>query len=270
MIDSFLDVVWVMMDGVIQFLGGSIVKQNDFIEQHSLVRSVLLHLLPGFLTGAGYFVLLPYFRQWGYPSMMALMCAVTVILIPAELGYLLYQGKKKNGRFSLNGVISYRRPIPTLQYFIWVPVLIVLMGIIFTPMKPVDAFIQQKLFAWVPALESGLQAGYSRNALIATTALLAIFGAVIAPTAEEFYFRGYLLPRMGYAGKWAPLFHTFLFAVYHVWTPWMFLTRTLGMLPIAYAVRWKNLNLGIITHVFVNMLDVITAVSFIMGMGSMG
>ena len=139
-------------------------------------------------------------------------------------------------------------------------------AIIFIPMKPVDAFLQQKFFAWVPVLEIGLQAGYSRGVLIVTTLMLAIFGVVIAPTVEEFYFRGYLLPRMGYAGKWAPLLHTFLFGLYHVWTPWMFLTRTLGMLPITYAVQRKNLNLAIIVHILVNTLDVITAVVFIIGM----
>ena len=243
-------------------------NQNDSVEQHSLGQSVLLHLLPGFLIGGGYFALLPFLRQWGFPSMMALMCALVVILLPVELGYLLYEGKKKNGRFSLRGVVLYRASIPTWQYFLWVPVLFVLLGIIFTPMKPVDAFLQQKLFAWVPVLESGLQAGYSRGALIGTYVMAAIFGTVIGPTVEELYFRGYLLPRMGYAGKWAPLLHSFLFGLYHVWTPWMFLTRTLGMLPLVYAVRWRNLNLAIIVHILVNALDVIAAVSFIIGMSS--
>ena len=83
-------------------------NQNETVEQHALGQSLLLHLLPGVLTAGGYFALIPLFRQWGYPSMMAFMCAVVVILIPAELGYLLYQGKKKNGRFSLIGVVSYR------------------------------------------------------------------------------------------------------------------------------------------------------------------
>jgi membrane protease YdiL (CAAX protease family) len=257
-----------MIDDGIKIHGGSIVNQTAAVEQHSPGQSILLHLLPGFLTGAGYFFFIPIFRQWGYPSMMALMCAVAVILIPAELGYLLYQGKKKNGRFSLSGVVFYRTSIPFQQYFIWVPVLVVVMGIIFMPMKPVDAFLQQKLFAWIPVLESGLEAGYSRSALIWTTIMLAIFGAVIAPIVEEFYFRGYLLPRMDYAGKLAPLLHTLLFGLYHMWTPWMFLTRTLGMLPITVAVQRKNLNLAIIVHILVNMLDVITAVVFILGMSS--
>jgi membrane protease YdiL (CAAX protease family) len=243
-------------------------QTNTDVEQHSPVQSVLLHLLPGFLIGAGYFALLPLFRQWGYPSMMALMCAIVVLLVPVELGYLLYQGKKKNGRLSLHGVVLYRTPIPTWQYFVWVPVLFVLLGIIFTLMKPVDAFLQQKLFAWVPTLVSGLQAGYSKEALIVTYMMVAIFGAIVGPTVEEYYFRGYLLPRMGYAGKWAPLLHSLLFGLYHFWTPWMFVTRTLGMVPLVYAVQRRNLNLAIIVHILVNLIDVIAAVSFITAMGS--
>ena len=98
--------------------------------------------------------------------------------------------------------------------------------------------------------------------------MLAIFGAVVGPTVEELYFRGFLLPRMGYAWKWAPLLHSFLFGLYHVWTPWMFLTRTVGMLPLIYAVQRRNLNLGIVTHILINLVDVIAGVSFIIGISS--
>jgi membrane protease YdiL (CAAX protease family) len=241
-------------------------NKNNLVEQHTPGQSILLHLLPGFLIGGCYFALLPILKRWGYPSIMALMCALVLILLPVELGYLLYAGKKKNGRFSLQGVVCYRIPIPIWQYFLWVPALFVLLGLIFTLLKPMDAFFQRQVFAWVPALESGLQAGYSRGALIGTYAMVAIFGVLAGPIVEELYFRGYLLPRMGYAGKWAPLLHSFLFGLYHVWTPWMFLTRTLGMLPLTYAVRWRNLNLAITVHVFVNTLDVFTAIAFIAGM----
>lgn len=30
------------------------------------------------------------------------------VLIPFELGYLLYQGKKRNGNLSLRGIVLYR------------------------------------------------------------------------------------------------------------------------------------------------------------------
>ena len=241
-------------------------SQNPATEQHSLGQSLLLHLLPGILIGAAYFALTPLFRSAGYPSVMALMCALALVLVPTELGYLLYQGKKKTGRYSLRGVISYIAPIPFWQYFVLVPLLFVVVGVVFTLLKPVDGLLHQTLFAWVPALESGLQAGYSRGALIVTWVTAAIFGTLVGPTVEELYFRGYLLPRMGYAGKWAPLLHSLLFGLYHIWTPWMFLTRTLGMLPLVYAVRRRNLYLSIIVHILVNALDVVTAVGFIAAM----
>jgi len=198
--------------------------------------------------------------------MMALMCAIPLILVPVELGWLLYEGKKKNGRYSLQGVVLYRNSITLWQYIIGIPLLFVALGLIFTLMKPVDVFFREQVFAFLPALESGLEAGYARSVLIATWTMAAVFGALVGPTVEELYFRGYLLPRMGYAGKWAPLLHSFLFGLYHIWTPWMFLTRTLGMLPLAYAVRWRNLNLAILVHILVNMLDVFTAAAFIAAM----
>lgn len=240
--------------------------ENNAVEQHSIGRSILLHLLPGFLGGAGYFALTPVLRSFGYPSVLALMCSLLLVLIPFELGWLLVQAKKKNGSFSLRGVVLYRNPIPAWQYFVWVPALIVLMGIIFTLMKPVDAFLQVKVFAWMPAMQNGLEGGFSQSALILTYILWAVFGALLGPWVEELYFRGYLLPRMGYAGKWAPLLHSFLFGLYHLWTPWMFVTRTLAMLPLIYTVRRRNLNLAIIVHILVNFLDVVTGVAFIIGM----
>jgi membrane protease YdiL (CAAX protease family) len=237
--------------------------QQNYIEQHSVGKSLLLHLLPGLLIGLAYFALRPLFYQWGYPSIMALMSAVVLILVPVELGYLFYQGKQKHGQFSLQGIVCYRTPIPVWQYFIWVPILFILVGIIFTLLKPVDNFLQNTLFAWIPTMESGLEGGFSKNALIVTYVMVAVFGAIVGPTVEEFYFRGYLLPRMQYAGKWAPLLHSFLFAVYHVFTPWMIITRTVGMLPLVYAVQRRNLYISIIVHILVNFIDVIVGVSFI-------
>jgi membrane protease YdiL (CAAX protease family) len=245
-------------------------KQDMIVEQHSLGKSVLLHLLPGLLIGLCYFALLPLFHQWGYPSMMALITALLLILVPFELGYLLYQGKQKNGRFSLEGIVLYRTPIPVRQYFIWVPVVFLIMGAIFTLMKPVDGFLQNKLFAWMPMLEGGLEGGFSKGALIVTYGMLLVVGAVVGPIVEEFYFRGYLLPRMKYAGRWAPILHTFLFALYHVWTPWMFVTRTIAMLPIVFAVQRRNLNTGIFAHIIINLVDVVAGVGFIVSMTGAG
>jgi len=243
---------------------------GNSVEIHSPGKSVLLHLLPGILIGGCFFALRPILSLWGYPSMAALMCAIVLILLPFELGFLLYEGKKRNGKFSLQGVVLYRTKISIWQYVLWVPVLFILLGLIFTLLKPSDTFFRQQFFAWVPMLEDGLQAGYSREALIGTYLMLAVFGVVVGPIVEEYYFRGFLLPRMGYAGKWAPLLNSFLFGLYHFWTPWMVLTRTIGALVLAYAAQRRSLYLSIAVHILVNSVDLITGIAFIFAMSNLG
>jgi membrane protease YdiL (CAAX protease family) len=240
--------------------------ENTTSANHSFGKSLFLHLFPGLLTGICYYALLNPVHRWGYPSMMALLMSIVVVLVPVELGYLLYLGKKENGKLSLQNIVHYRNSIPVKQYFIWVPIIIIMMGIIFTLLKPVDIVIQNYIFNWLPPFESGLQGGFSKSALVLTYAILAFFGAVVAPIVEELYFRGYLLPRMGFAGKWAPILHSLFFGLYHMWTPWMFVTRTFGMLPLIYAVKKKNLYVGIIAHCLINLVDVISGVVFILGM----
>ncbi len=87
------------------------------------------------------------------------------------------------------------------------------------------------------------------------------FNVFLAPLVEELYFRGYLLPRM--TGRYATLFHSFLFAACHVFTPWMIITRTLGLLPLVYGVRKKNITIGIVVHILGNSLDLVTGIVFI-------
>ncbi len=238
--------------------------KQDHSEEHSTTQSVILHLLPGILVGCFYLLARQLVVRLGYPSVVALILAYAFILIPVELGYLLYQGKKKTGRFTLQGIISYRHPIPWWQYLVWVFVIFIATGAIVTLLKPVDAFLQERLFFWMPDINHGLDDNYSRKALIVTYSLVFIFVAVLTPLVEELYFRGYLLPRM--KGKYAPLFHSFLFATQHVLEPWMIITRTMGFLPILFAIKKKNIYVGIIVHILCNMMNVVTGIAFIVRM----
>jgi uncharacterized protein len=235
--------------------------KQDQIEKHSAAQSVILHLLPGILVGCFYFLARQPVAHMGYPSIFALLLAFAFILIPFELGYLYFQGKKKTGRFTLQGIISYRKPIPWWQYLVW-PILIVpVIGAIFRLFSPMDAFLQERLFFWMPDLNYGLDGYYSRTILIVTYSMFLLFSVFLAPLVEELYFRGYLLPRM--KGRYAALFHSFLFAAVHVFTPWMIITRTLGLLPLVFGVKKKNIYLGIIVHILGNSLDLVTAIVFI-------
>ena len=230
------------------------------IEKHTTVQSIILHLFPGILIGGFYFLVRQPVQRFGYPSIFAFMLAIIFVLVPLQLGYLLHKGKQATGRYTLDGLISYRTPIPWWQYIVWVLIVFVVVGIIFTVLKPVENILQEKLFFWVPPLDSGLD-GYSKTALIVTYATMLVFGVIVGPLVEELYFRGYLLARM--PGKYSELIHSFLFAAYHVFTPWMVISRTVGLLPLIIAVKKKNIYIGIVVHILVNSIDVIVGFAFI-------
>ena len=231
------------------------------IEKHTIVQSIILHLFPGILGGGFYFLIRQPIQEFGYPAIFALMLAIIFVLVPVELGYLLYKGKQATGRYTLDGLISYRTPIPWWQSVLWILIVLSLMGAIFTVMKPVDNLLMEKLFFWMPTLDSGLDGIYSKTALIVTYCIFLIFGVIVGPLVEELYFRGYLLPRIPV--KNSELIHSILFAAYHFWTPWMFLTRTVAMLPLIFVVKKKNITIGIGAHILVNTLDVIAGFVFI-------
>jgi len=87
-------------------------EKDASIDQHSAGKSIILHLLPGILIGSCYFLLTGFFARLGYPSIMGLMVSVMLVLVPFELGYLLYQGYKRNNKISLGGILSYDKKVP--------------------------------------------------------------------------------------------------------------------------------------------------------------
>jgi len=209
--------------------------KQDQIAKHSTLQLILLHILPGILITCFYLLARRPVANPGFPSVVALILAFAFILIPVELGYLFYQGKKKTGRFTLQGIISYREAIPWWQYLVWVSIIFIAAGAIFTWLKSVDALLQERLFSCMPEPGYGLDGTYSGQTLIVTYAMVFVFVAVQSPLVEELYFRGYLLPRT--KGKYATLVHSFLFAAHHFVTPWMLITRTLGLLSLLIAEK---------------------------------
>lgn len=69
-------------------------------EQHSVAASVVLHLLPGILILLFFLGATPLLTERGLPTLFCLFLAVAVVLIPFELGYILYQARRKNKTFS--------------------------------------------------------------------------------------------------------------------------------------------------------------------------
>ena len=119
--------------------------------QHSIPKSVALHLLPGILIGTVIFLLAPIVQSSGLPPVWALGMADLVILVPFVFGLLYYEGYKRNGRLSLRGVVLYREPIPWWQYLIFVPLLLAA-GALVLLLAPVSNSIFQAMFSWWPAM----------------------------------------------------------------------------------------------------------------------
>jgi CAAX protease family protein len=92
----------------------------------------------------------------GYPPHLALVLAVPLALAPLTLWLLLYLGHRRNGRFSLDGVVLYRERIPLRRYFFWVPTVFVVSVTVFAMGGAVlDERPRAALFAWMPSLDWG-------------------------------------------------------------------------------------------------------------------
>ncbi len=91
----------------------SLVGNNIADERHSVARTVALHLLPGALVTVFYTAAAPVVRSLGFPSLMAIFLAILFVLVPFELGYLLYRAKKEGA--TLGDVVLYREPVPRGQ-----------------------------------------------------------------------------------------------------------------------------------------------------------
>jgi membrane protease YdiL (CAAX protease family) len=241
-------------------------------EQHSITKSVILHLLPGLLVIIIFILLTPVLREQGLPSVFTLLIAVTFILIPFELGYLFYLGKKKNGEMSLKGIVLFREKITIWQYIVLAPILIIWGFLIAAFVSShFDEFLVTHIFFWLPdwfyvdEISKNL-ANYSKTIIYVTLIFGLIMNGFLGPIVEELYFRGYLLPRISRFKGWAPLINTVLFSLYHFFTPWQNPTRILGVLPMVYVVWWKkNIYLGIFTHCLMNIIATISMIIYVLG-----
>lgn len=243
----------------------------DETQGHTTLQSILLHLFPGVIATVVFVLTAPLVAAMGYPSITALYLPMILTVILLELGYLLVQGRKKNGVLSLTGIVNFLEPVPRQQYVVF-PILIVIWGVIVTGLvSPVDNLVLTRVFGWLPdwyALRNLLEipSMYSREVLLMTAVVAIVLNGIVGPVVEELYFRGHLLPRMSRLGRWAPLVNVLLFSLYHLWSPWMFLSRVVLLTPMVYWVWWKrNIYIGMTAHCLLNLIG--TVVLFVQLLG---
>ena len=238
-------------------------------EQHSGARTVVLHLLPGALITAFYLGAAPVVRSLGFPSLMAIFLAIAFVLIPFELGYLIYQARK-NGS-TLGSVVLYRQPVPRRQFVALVVGLLAWWGICALLLfPPLDGFLMENVFSWLPGWFFFAEdfTRYSTAALLITWTFGLVLNGITGPVVEEMYFRGYLLPRISRLGAWAPLLNTVLFSLYHFFTPWLNVGRVIGLLPMIYAAWWKkSIYVSMAVHVLGNAIPMLFLLAGLLGTG---
>ena len=225
-------------------------------EQKSLVRLLVLHLLPAIIWLIFYIPLARFASEKGIPTMFVMYILVALVLVPFEIGFLYYQGKKMNGKFSLKGVVLYREKMPWWQYLLFGLISFAWIVVIMVNGTQISNFLQTNLFSWIPDWFYLSRGSVEQNAPSIETSMWILgllFLAIIGPLAEELYFRGYLLPRLSKLRKWAPLVNVSLFILYHFWQPQALVTGIIAMLPLVYIVWWKkNIYLSIGMHCFIN------------------
>ena len=237
-------------------------------EQQALPRSIALHLVPGALIGLVYGSIgIPVATSLGYPPLLGLLLAVLCVLLPLELGYLLYLGRQRNGRFSLAGIVLYQERMPARRLALAVLLLFGWAVGSNIALAWIDRLLFDRLFAWVPSwfLLDVDADRYARSTLVVTLLASLVVSGIAAPVVEELYFRGYLLPRLTRLGRWAPVVHIILFALYHVWTPWLAVTRIIYFLPTVYAVwRQRNIMIAIWVHCLGNTLGTLALLAAVL------
>ena len=226
-------------------------------DQHALVKSFLLHVTPGVLVTVVFLVLKPLLDSTGYPPLLAYLVAVLLIDIPFMLGVMFNEGKKLNGRYSLEGVVLYREKVSWKTFALVFVGAFVVVYLLLMVAAPISTFLTESISSglpeWIFLEERAQYEAYTKNILVMVFALQLVLTGIILPWVEELYFRGYLMPRISRYGKWAPLLGGSFFGLYHVWQLYGFPTVFLMGVALGYAVWWKrDIRLSISLHVFAN------------------
>lgn len=249
------------------------ISNTRAIRQINFGKQVVLHLFPGGVVTIAYIFLARYFHNIGLPSILGFFVASLLVLFPIQLGLPIFLERRKQVDIKASEVFTYREKIPYWQMvlivigvLLWAAVVFLIGGSVLV--EP----LRKELFSWVPNwFEFGQFIDniktFSRSTRIKTWWIGILFGAIVGPTIEEFYFRSYLLPRMEWLKAWAPLVGGVLMCLYHFWSPWLFIVRLIAIIPMVYAVWWKrNVYIGVLSHCLLNLIgDHLLIIPFVFG-----
>jgi membrane protease YdiL (CAAX protease family) len=225
---------------------------------------IALHLAPGIVFSAFLLYLSGVFTRHGLSSYLAEIVSIPLVLAPMLAGIILLWNRRSGRVSSLIHAVTYRERSPALDYILWPILLYICWTLLSLPVLPLTGILETRLFSWFPArlgtgaLISGVRSSPSAQRHAAFVMAL-IFSGLLAPLAEEAYFRGFLLPRMRHLGWKAPVVNAFLFGLYHFFCPWNLPAVFVAFLPVALVVQArKDFRISILVHALFNLTGVLT------------
>jgi len=250
----------------------AIVRQRaeNTVNQHSIYKSVFLHLFPGIVFTVILFLTCIIVTDVTIPRALIFYALALLILVPMFIIIIKINEREKGTGKYFYDYIRYLEKISIWKVFGMVFLAALWAVVIFVLGKPLNSFFHTHLFSWMGNkfdISDYLTSpqNYSKGLLITTWVVGLFSTSLIVPIFEEIYFRGYLLPRIDRYKIFAPIIGTILFCLYHFFTPWMFLVRVIAIMPMIFLVwKYKNIHIGIVFHVLLNLLgDTITAIPII-------
>lgn len=229
-------------------------------EIRSTRKLIFLHLFPGIALSIMYIFFSKVGIFAGYPKVVILGFSMIFSTIPIELGYLFYIAKKEEGTFNIFKILGLKGKLKVKEYILYSLSLIIVGVILLIALRPLSNYLLKTVFSWIPSWYNFVQDlnVFGKNYVIIAILVSFFIMTLIAPIIEELYFRGFLLARMKWMGKYSVLFNVILFSVYHFYTPWLIITKIATMLPLYYFVYKKDsLKLGILVHCLAQFADVV-------------
>ena len=186
---------------------------KELLPQHKISLSFLYHLFPGFSVFLSFLLINNSIIQLGFNSNISLAISFLFVGIPIQLFIIFKKGYNINGKLSLDKVIFYRTKIPAFQLFLYVLLFIPYAFMVVLYIEPINNFILQNYFYWIPESFNIENSQINNNLTITIVGftLLIFIDGVLNPIVEELYFRGFLMPRLSRYLYFSAFISAFLF-----------------------------------------------------------
>ena len=208
------------------------------------------------------------------PHILLFCILGTVILVPMELGMIIWASKKEYGTCSLKSAFEGQEKLALWKIVLIAFVFVGVAGLLSAFVAPLENQIFSKIRATVlNNLPIGFDwtnyeyiKSFSKPTLIFTCVYYCIFNVLIGPIIEELFFRGYLTSHYKKQGVLTPILIAVLFSLYHFWLPFHNVFRILAFAPVAYvAYKKKNIYISIWFHCMCNLFSVTGFVLLVIG-----